>query len=119
MLYNFSFKRHGLSSFNIFNFSKRFNIWKEILMHCLFFTLNILVVSLVPLSYHNDHKVVIKKDNTTEYDIKIARPQSYNSNVLGWITVTIYITFKLTNELQKVYMLCGLVRSPLYSSLST
>jgi hypothetical protein len=34
---------------------------------------------------------------------------------LGWITVALYILVKLSNELQKVYLLCGTIRSPMYS----
>ena len=34
--------------------------------------------------------------------------------VLGWMTVALYIFVKATNELQKVYLLFGTLRSPLY-----
>jgi len=113
----FSFKTPGLNTFNIFKLSKRFNILKEILMHLLFFTLNILILSLIPTG-DNDIEVTFARGNSTRHDLNVARSQSNNTNVLGWITVALYISFKLTNELQKVYMLYGLVRSPLYSMLS-
>ena len=36
----------------------------------------------------------------------------------GWMVLACYITFKFTNELQKVYFLYGLFKSPLYSGCS-
>ena len=36
----------------------------------------------------------------------------------GWAIVACYIAFKFTNELQKVYLLYGLFKSPLYSGCS-
>jgi hypothetical protein len=85
-------------------------------MHCLFFTLNILIVALIP---SGDVGVVQNKsDNSTNNEV-FARPQSSGNNILGWITIAIYVAFKVTNEFQKVYMLYGLVRSPLYSALSS
>ena len=36
----------------------------------------------------------------------------------GWAVVSCYIAFKFTNEVQKVYFLYGLFKSPLYSGCS-
>ena len=85
-------------------------------MHCLFFTLNVLIVALIP---SGDVRAVPSKNNNSTTDELFARPQSSGNNILGWITIAIYVAFKVTNEFQKVYMLYGLVRSPLYSALSS
>ena len=91
-------------------------------MHSIFFTLNVVVIASVPSCDVTDKRLrdVSKADNSTaDRAFTIVRPQSGCNNVLGWITVVIYAAFKLTNELQKVYLLYGLIRSPLYSTLAS
>ena len=93
-------------------------------MHAIFFTLNILVIATLPScdvngSTSSRSRDVTKSDNSTDRSVTVARPQSGCNNVLGWITIVIYAAFKLTNELQKVYLLYGLIRSPLYSTLAS
>ena len=49
-------------------------------------------------------------------DTDYPRPElSARLVVLGWMTVALYIFVKATNELQKVYLLFGTLRSPFYS----
>lgn len=90
-------------------------------MHSIFFTLNILIIASVPSCdvTGSRSRDVSKSDNTTDKNLPVVRAQSGCNNVLGWITVVIYAAFKLTNELQKVYLLYGLIRSPLYSTLAS
>ena len=92
-------------------------------MHAIFFTLNILVIATLPScdvsSSSSRSRDVTKSHNSTDRSVTVARPQSGCNNVLGWITIVIYAAFKLTNELQKVYLLYGLIRSPLYSTLAS
>ena len=38
---------------------------------------------------------------------------------IGWVILACYILFKLSNELQKVFLLYGLFKSPLYHGCST
>jgi len=91
-------------------------------MHILFFSLNIVVISAIPVTNYTIKKSHIRSepnlDNSTNISEKMYRPLSNSNIVLGWITFSIYILFKVTNEIQKVYLLFGLIRSPFYSTMT-
>ncbi len=115
--------------------SKNASILKEILTHSFFFLLNSMVILLLPMS--GEFRPLIPdaieiqvppgfenatpSDNVTwptsaETQIQLKQTElSNHAQALGWSLVVIYILFKITNELQKVYFLYGLFRSPIYS----
>ena len=39
-------------------------------------------------------------------------------NLIGWLILILYVLMKMSNEFQKVYMIFGLVRSPLYDTFN-
>ena len=121
--------RAGLSS-SLQN-SKTFRIFREIITHLFFLTLNILVVIFLPNP--DDDQVNIAKDQKVD---NLEKNQTFNhnqnlsviqakiftnqmDNYLGWTIIIFYLTLILTNELQKVYGCLGLMRSPFYKICTT
>ena len=94
--------------------SRQFHITKECITHVFFFVLNSLVILLNTsvmepemLQYFDTNS------NTTIALLHSRKPSNYTLN-MGWITSALYISFKVSNDVQKVYWLFGLIRSPLY-----
>ena len=105
--------------------TRRFLIGKEILTHAFFFCINMLVVfmntpnleaitSTKNETLNSDHA---GNDSSTNYikDFEI----SNNATSAGWMVLICYICSKLSNELQKVFLLYGLFKSPLYHGCAT
>ena len=116
--------RAGLS----FQNSKTFRIFREIITHLFFLTLNILVVIFLPNP--DDEKNQVNNSDEEQKDNLQKINQTFNNknnnlsviqakifdqmDYLGWTIIMIYLTLILTNELQKVYCCLGLIRSPFY-----
>lgn len=109
--------------------SKNLLVIKEILTHFFFFSMNALVIYALPVHGPPRNDAIEVPVNITEDELIhnnnntiqtfphqwTNRPMSSQVISLGWGTVGCYICFKVTNELQKVYLLYGLIRSPIYN----
>ncbi len=106
--------------------SRVFLAFNEVITHCIVF--GIVVVILQGVTYDTYEKKSqedtmtrgVNATNDTDRssdDLYYLRDVQLTAelSVLGWISTALYVIIKLSNELQKVYLLFGTVRSPLYA----
>ncbi len=118
--------------------SSIFSAFREFFSHALFFAANAAVVLLPrtksdPLECQQEttvRNVTVVENYTdannstnifeTETDVVMLLPPSSDTLVLlGWVSLGLWLLLRLSNELQKVYLLFGLVRSPLHRCYSS
>lgn len=91
---------------------------REVLSHVALFALNATIAFWTcskETSFKEDQQQLFNTSNLVNGTIVMDRNITGESQMMGWITVGLWIVLKLSSELQKVYMILGLVRSPFYT----